>query len=332
MSWRHVLRRDLTSVYRSRTGTAVAALLGLSTVVVVGLAAIADSLAIAAVGAVLTVAVVLALVFLGSPRSIAGAIAAFAGIAVAVALVLSDTAPSGLGVDGTVVLVAGILSFVVPLVALVASYGAVVGERETGSIRFLLGLPNSRDDAYLGKLCSRTVAIVAPLVAALALTGGIVALTSGEPVLRPAGLGKMLGLAAVTLPYVLVFIGIGLTASAYADSSNRAVAAVIAVFAFLRVGWPALQEVVWGLVRPENLSPSAARPAWFFWSDRLNPINAYLETASLLVEGEIPLVARPPEPVAPVATSIGFAVVVLLVWAALAPVGGLLYFRRRDLL
>jgi ABC-type transport system involved in multi-copper enzyme maturation permease subunit len=142
----------------------------------------------------------------------------------------------------------------------------------------------------------------------------------------------MLGLAAISLPYVLVFVGIGLTASAYADSSNRAVAAVIAAFGLLRVGWPALQEVVWGLTRPADFQPGDPRPAWFFWSDRLNPINAYLETTSLLIEEEIPLVAQPPEPVAPVATSVGFAVVVLLAWAALAPVGGLLYFRDRDLL
>ncbi|MFB6157450.1 MAG: ABC transporter permease [Haloferacaceae archaeon] len=331
MSWRHVFRRDLTSVYRSRTGTAVAALLGLSTVVVVGLGAVADSLAVVAVGAVLTVAVVLALVFLGSPRSIAGAIAVFAGIAVVLALVLSDTEPSGMGVDGAVALVAGILSLVVPLVALVASYGAVVGERETGSVRFLLGLPNSRDQAYAGKLCARTVAIAAPLAVALALTGVVVTLTADPGSVRFGGLVRMLGLAAVTLPYVFVFVGIGLTASVYADSSNRAVAAVIAVFGFLRVGWPALQEVVWALTRPPDLSTSPTRPAWFFWSDRLNPINAYLKTTSLLVEGEIPIIVRPSEPVVPVATSLGFAAVVLLAWAALTPVGGLLYFRTRDL-
>lgn len=331
MSWQHVFRRDLISVYRSRTGTAVAALLGLSTVVVIGFAAIADSLAIAAIGAVLTVAVVLALVFLGSPSSIAGAITVFAISAVTLALVLSDTEPSG-EVDGAVLLVAGILSFVVPLVALVASYGAVVGERETGSVRFLLGLPNSRDDAYAGKLCSRTGAIVAPLVVALVLTGIVVTLTVDPGSARPSGLVLMLGLALITLPYVLVFVGIGLTASAYADSSNRAVAAVIAVFGFLRVGLPALQEVVWALTRPPDLSASATRPAWFFWSDRLNPINAYLQTTSLLVEGEVPIVVTPTEPVAPVATSVAFAVVVLLAWAVLAPLAGLRYFRDRDLL
>lgn len=331
MSWQDVLRRDLTSLYRSRTGTAVAALVGLSTVGVAGVAAVADSLAVAAVGAVVTVGVVLALVFLGNPRSIAGAILGVAAVAVVVTLALSDGDPVGWGVDDAVVSVVSILSVVVPLVSLIASYGAVVRERETGSVRFLLGLPNSRDGVYVGKLCSRTAAIVTPLVVGVGLTGVVVALTVDPGSLRAGGLVRLLGVAVVTLPYVFLFVGIGLTASAYADSSSRAVAAVIAVFVLLRIGWPALQEVVWGLVRPEEWY-SVPRPAWFFWSDRLNPINAYLKAASAFVEGEIPLLVTPGEPVAPIATSTGFAVAVLLGWATLAPVGGLVYFRDRDLL
>ena len=83
MSWREVARRDVVSVYRSRTGPGVAALVALFTVVPVGLMALAaDIELVAAVGGVLIVGALLALVFFGTPRSIAAFVVAFTGLAV----------------------------------------------------------------------------------------------------------------------------------------------------------------------------------------------------------------------------------------------------------
>ncbi|NHN60990.1 ABC transporter permease subunit [Halorussus rarus] len=326
MSYRDVCRRDLTSVYRSRTGTAVSAILALSTVVAVGLFALAaDVAALAGVGGLLTVGALLALVFLGNPKQIAGVVVGFTALAVALTLALSDPArgvrPS---MSFAVVTIGSALSFLLPLVGLVGSYAALVGERETGSVRFLLGLPNSRDDAFLGKYLSRAAVVVVPLVVCLALTGVIVAATFEDG----SFLG-MVGLTAVSIPYALLFVGIGLTASAYADNSNRAVAAVIAAFAVLRAGWPAFQFVL--LQGVENPFP---RPEWYFWIGRLNPINAYVKLTTLFanVEHGHPLVTTPYEPLASAATGYPFAAVVLLGWTALAPVAGVLYFRGRDLL
>jgi hypothetical protein len=41
---------------------------------------------------------------------------------------------------------------------------------------------------------------------------------------------------------------------------------------------------------------------------------------------------QPGEAVSTVATTYGFALVVLLAWTALAPLAGLVYFRARDVL
>jgi ABC-type transport system involved in multi-copper enzyme maturation, permease component len=233
-----------------------------------------------------------------------------------------------------VVSVGSALSFLLPLVALVGSYAALVGERETGSVRFLLGLPNSRVDAYAGKYLSRSAVVLVPLAVGLALTAVVVGLTFAN-----GSVLGILGLTAVSIPYALLFVGIGLSASAYADTSNRSVAVVIAAFVVFRVGWPAIQLL--GLQGMEEPYP---RPEWFFWVGRLNPINAYVKLTTLFAEFEYghPLVSTPggrfgPLPagetaVNTIATSHWFAAVVLLAWTLLAPIAGLLYFRDRDIL
>lgn len=340
MSRYDVFRRDLTSVYRSRTGTAVAAILG-GIVVAIGLFAFAaDFAVVAAVGSLLTIAVLFVLVFVGSPRSIALAVLAFTVLAVGLTVVVAEPDPTEMfspPMQFAVLSVGSALSVLLPLVALVGSYAALVGERETGSARFLLGLPNSRTDAYIGKFLSRGAVVVVPLVVGLALSGIIVALT-----FRNGSLLGILGLAAVSIPYALLFVGIGLSASAYADSSNRAVALVIAVFVALRVGWPAVQWL--GL---QGLKEPYPRPEWFFWVGRVNPINAYVKLTTLFAEfeyghplittpevtGQMPATIVPPDAaVSTVATTHWFAAVVLLVWTVLTPVAGLLYFRKCDIL
>lgn len=335
MSRRDVFRRDLKSVYRSRTGTAVAAILG-GIVVAMGLFALAaDFAAVAAVGSLLTIAVLFVLVFVGSPRSIAVAVIGFTILAVGVTVVVAEPDPVGIfrpPMRFAVLSVGSALSILLPLVALVGSCAALVGERETGSARFLLGLPNSRTDAYVGKFLSRGAVVVVPLVVGLVLSGIIVALT-----FRNGSFLGMVGLAAVSIPYALLFVGIGLSASAYADSSNRAVAVVIAAFVALRLGWPAIQW--FGLQGGADNYP---RPEWFFWVGRINPINAYVKLTTLFAEFEYghPLISMPEAmgpagasaAVSTVATTHWFAAVVLLVWTILAPFAGLFYFRNRDIL
>lgn len=338
MSYRDVFRRDLKSVYRSRTGTAVAAILALSTIVAVGLLSIATNTVIAAlVGALLMAVVLLTLVFVGSPRSVAIAVIVFTVLAVGLALLISDPRPDVTrrpAMYFAVMSVGSALSLLLPLVALIGSYAALVGERETGSVRFLLGLPNSRTDAYLGKYLSRAAVVIVPLVVGLILTAGVVSLT-----FENGSFLGMLGFMLVSVLYTLLFVGIGLSASAYANSSHRAVAMVIAVFVTFRFGWTAFRWIA----RDIMTEPRDFAPEWFFWIGRINPINAYVKLTTLFAEFEYghPLIVSPrtgqfmppPSPVADsFVISYEFAALVLIVWAIIAPIAGLLYFQDRDLI
>jgi ABC-2 type transport system permease protein len=241
------------------------------------------------------------------------------GVAVGI-VVISATRPDNSA--GSVVL-GSVLSFVVPVVALVGTYGAIVGERTTGSVRFLLGLPNSRADAYLGKYVARSLVVLVPLLVGTLAAAAVVAFGYRDGSFLDT---MVLGLAGI--PFALVFVGVGLTCSAIADSDTRAVAAAIGAFILFRVGWPALQFVL--LSRLDDQYP---RPEWYFELGRINPINAYVAVTAAPTNVEFhPLLTRPGPNVDSVVVEPWFGAAVLLGWALLAPVGGYLYWRQRDVL
>ncbi|MEF8773699.1 MAG: ABC transporter permease subunit [Halobacteriales archaeon] len=238
-----------------------------------------------------------------------------------------------------VVVFGSIVSLLVPVVALLASYSAIVGERTTGSVRFLLGLPNSRTDAFVGKFLSRTLTVVAPLLVGLGLASLLVV-----PVAESGSYRPMVLLAGLSAWYAVIFVGGGLAASTLADTDTRAVALVVGGFAILRAGWPALQWA--GL---QSLQEPRPYPEWYFWFGRINPINAFVRATMGLVEtGSHPLltiprdVARSPRnprfelPREPVtdsfALSLELALIVLAVATVVFPLAGYLHFRRRDVM
>jgi len=121
--------------------------------------------------------------------------------------------------------VAGINAILLPIVVLVATYLAIAGERESGSIKFLLGLPNSRRDVVLGKLLSRfgmvTVAVAVMFVVAL-----IIALVR----FAVFPIGVFVGVFAMTVLYGGVFVGVAVAVSALTSSRSRAVAGAVGTY------------------------------------------------------------------------------------------------------
>lgn len=67
-------------------------------------------------------------------------------------------------------LLVGLVGVLVPIVAIVASYMAITGERASGGIKFLLAFPNSRRDVFVGKLVSR-LAVVGAVVLFMFVAG-----------------------------------------------------------------------------------------------------------------------------------------------------------------
>jgi ABC-2 type transport system permease protein len=111
-----------------------------------------------------------------------------------------------------------LLALLLPIAALVASYLAVAGERESGGIKFLLSVPNSRRTVFLGKLLSR-VLVVTVGVAFVYVPAVSVSLSKHG--VFPAGV--VLGTLAVTVVYGAVFVVVGVSLSATVASRGSAI-------------------------------------------------------------------------------------------------------------
>ena len=102
--------------------------------------------------------------------------AVFAVFALAIAYL--GTAQQGAvgfrGIDVTIASLVSLVIYLVPLIALILGYDAIVGERDKGSLELLLSMPITRLELLLGKFCGLAVALAFSTLAGFGLAGVIV--------------------------------------------------------------------------------------------------------------------------------------------------------------
>ncbi|WP_256288581.1 ABC transporter permease [Halobellus inordinatus] len=130
-----------------------------------------------------------------------------------------------------------LLALVLGFIALSTSYGSITEERETGSIKLLLSLPNSRLDVVVGKLLGRSTVIVAALLVGFLAT--FVALVATGTRLQ---LGAFAPQVALTAILGVAFVSIGLSLSALADSNREATLATMGLYFVFAVLWGSIAE------------------------------------------------------------------------------------------
>jgi ABC-2 type transport system permease protein len=131
----------------------------------------------------------------------------------------------------------GLVTTLIPLIALVMAYAAVVGERESGSLKLLLSLPHSRSDVVLGKVLGRAAAIAAPIFVGFLLPGLILLLIPGVN-FQP---GYYLGYTLLTAFLATVFVAIAVGFSAAVPSQRFAIGGAIGIYFLFVPLWGAVQ-------------------------------------------------------------------------------------------
>jgi len=112
-------------------------------------------------------------------------------------------------------------SLVVPLVALILSHDAIVGERERNTLGLLLSLPVSRVEVLLAKFGGRAGALATAVV--LGLGGAMI-------VSEPPAAQALMKLMAPTLLLGLAFLSIGMLISVIARRQVTAASIVVVVW------------------------------------------------------------------------------------------------------
>ncbi|WP_135820307.1 ABC transporter permease subunit [Halostella litorea] len=125
-------------------------------------------------------------------------------------------------------------ALLVPLLALVAAYLSIAGERESGSIKFLLGLPNTRSDVVLGKVLSRSAVVTAGILVSFAVGVPVAAVLVPDMTFE---YGEYALFAAVTVLYALAYVAVAVAISAATASRSRAMSGAIGFFFVFNLVW-----------------------------------------------------------------------------------------------
>lgn len=153
---------------------------------------------------------------------------AFATLAVAVSF-MSLAGSGSQGFAGFGRTAAGLLNLVmliVPLMALTAGAGSISGERERGTLLYLLAQPVSRLEILFGKFLGLSSAICASLCLGFGLSAAVLAWRAGG-----AGAGAFLMLTAFTCLLAVGMVAVGLLISTL--SRKGSVATGVALFVWL---------------------------------------------------------------------------------------------------
>jgi ABC-2 type transport system permease protein len=210
---------------------------------------------------------------------------------------------------------------VVPIVALVAAYLSVAGERESGTLRILLSLPPSRRDVVLGKFLARAALVVASVLLAF-LLGTVASLA----VYGTVPVDVALGTAALTCLLGVSFVGIAVGDSASVGSRARAVAVAVGFFVVTVVLWSPLLLAARVLFRLPLAGE--AQPDWLLFLESLPPSSAFGRLYESVVGSLLP---GGPAASDSLFLSDGAMLAVLAFWTLVPLVLGYWRFARADL-
>jgi len=162
------------------------------------------------------------------------------------------------------------VDLLLPIGALFLSYQSLLGERTTGSIKFLLGLPLTRTQILFGKIAGRFVGVGTAIVAATLVLAGIGLLEHGT-----FGLLPFLGTLVATLLLASAMVVLGVFISTV---TRRTVTAATGVFAYLLVTlfWSQIVTSLYTAVTDIPVDPyDAPASGPLFLALRLTPDGAY---------------------------------------------------------
>lgn len=214
-----------------------------------------------------------------------------------------------------------LVTTLIPLIALIMAYSAVVGERESGSLKLLLSLPHSRADVVFGKVLGRSVAIAAPILVGFILPALLLAV---GPLQFDAG--SYVGYILLTAFLGTVFVGIAVGFSAAMRSQQLATAGAMGLYLLFVPLWGAVQFPL-----QIYLQLSGGVPGWvpltgqeiFRMIRLLNPTGSFKILSGaflndqLFTGGDVSLQVA--------------ALTMLFGWLLLPPLLGLWKFERADL-
>ena len=131
------------------------------------------------------------------------------------------------GIDVTIASLVSLVIYLVPLIALILGYDAIVGERERGSMELLISMPITRFEILLGKYVGLSAALACSTV--IGFGAGLL------PMAGQLGMNDLyhyLGFVLTAILMGMAFLSLSVLVSALASDRMRASGLAIALWFF----------------------------------------------------------------------------------------------------
>lgn len=160
-----------------------------------------------------------------------------------------------------------------PLVAVLLSYGAIAALKERGTLSLFLGAPNRRFDVFVGVLIGRITVALTMTVVALLTAIGVIIVVYGFPSLRTVG-AFILFTGFATVAYTTI----GVAVSASVTNRIRAVTILVAGVFIFHTLWSGMLQLLHYLLTGSY--PHSESAWWFDSLHTLSPLEAYSTTVN----------------------------------------------------
>ena len=211
----------------------------------------------------------------------------------------------------------------VPLISLAATYNTIAGERESGRIRLLLGLPNTRTAVVFGKYIGRTAVVAVAILIGYTVAGLVALVTFDSFDFAVFGLYTVL-----TICYGAVYTALATGFSAGMGSRLKAAAGATALYSVFLLGWDILLLFLQLLIYGRNI-PEGGLPEWFNFLGLLNPSTAFMHAVRAVIPAYAQITFYPESSAFYLQDWVGFPI--LAFWGAVPLVAGYLRFVRADI-
>jgi ABC-2 type transport system permease protein len=132
-----------------------------------------------------------------------------------------------------------IVALLVPLIALVVAYSAIIGERKSGTMKLLLSLPHSRQDVIVGKTVGRSGVVAVPILLGL-VVAAVVLVVYGINI----KLVSYLLFTFLTIALGVIFVSLAVGISAAASTNRRAMVGSVGLYVLFTVFWKNVRSVL----------------------------------------------------------------------------------------
>ncbi|NTV11740.1 MAG: ABC transporter permease [Zoogloea sp.] len=171
-------------------------------------------------------------------------------------------------IEVTIASLVSLVIYLVPLIALILGFDAIVGERERGSLDLLLSMPLTRLELILGKYFGLAAALAFSTLAGFGAVGLILSWQ-----LSLGGLFHYVGFMLSALLLGMAFLSLAVMVSVFAADRTRASGLAIAMWFFFVLVFDLL--LLGGLVAASSDSMPASVAAVFPYLMLLNPADIF---------------------------------------------------------